>query len=407
MPSSLSKLKEKINVKETIILVVVAVFIFLLVRMMFGGLFGISLVVIENGPHSSMWPTYDKGDMFLINKCAPEKIQMGDVIVYKSETFYSNGILIIHRVINITIYNKDSNPQYYYRVSGDNPYTNDRVDDFNSTTSLIPYKSVLGKTVLLIPKIGYLRLWLTESPVFRYLLLGLLLLFAAYLIFYPDKDDEKRKTEKNVEDTEEFKEGEKEKFEKSEKINDETKEKQKGLKKEKLKLFIKESWEKTKQYFKELITVKQKRRKLIIYTSAILVLIIAVPAIDALIRYPNLTTRITGVELLVGDDRTSTENIIYFPLIVHFTHDGSWNTIFKEFTIYGIQNGSVLSTMKWYSFYQKEGDLRIGGSLVFNADDFDRDSSLIIQINYTISYHFGHSQSYDFVKTFDPPFTII
>ncbi|MHA1224662.1 MAG: hypothetical protein ACTSP3_15675 [Candidatus Heimdallarchaeaceae archaeon] len=189
--------------------------------------------------------------MFLINKCAPEKIQMGDVIVYKSETFYSNGILIIHRVINITIYNKDSNPQYYYRVSGDNPYTNDRVDDFNSTTSLIPYKSVLGKTVLLIPKIGYLRLWLTESPVFRYLLLGLLLLFAAYLIFYPDKDDEKRKTEKKVEDTEEFKEGEKEKFEKSEKINDETKEKQKGLKKEKLKLFIKESWEKTKQYFKE------------------------------------------------------------------------------------------------------------------------------------------------------------
>ena len=112
-----------IDVKEVAILFVFGIIIFFVFKMMFGGIFGLSLVVIENGPcpNSSMCPTYDKGDMFLINKVAPEKIELGDVIVYESSF---DGKLIIHRVINITIDGSD----YTYRVSGDNYETNDRID---------------------------------------------------------------------------------------------------------------------------------------------------------------------------------------------------------------------------------------------------------------------------------------
>ena len=88
-------------------MIIAGIIIFLVVKMMFGGILGVSLVVIENGPcpNSSMCPTYDQGDMFLINKADPDKIEIGDVIVYNSDYHFSE-FLIIHRVVNITIIKK-------------------------------------------------------------------------------------------------------------------------------------------------------------------------------------------------------------------------------------------------------------------------------------------------------------
>ncbi|MHA1954886.1 MAG: S26 family signal peptidase, partial [Candidatus Heimdallarchaeaceae archaeon] len=103
MSSSLIKFLKKIDIKETALMIVIGIALFFLIKMMFGGVLGVSLVVIENGPcpNSSMCPTYDQGDMFLIFKSKPENIQLGDVIVYESATVYSRGTLIIHRVVNI------------------------------------------------------------------------------------------------------------------------------------------------------------------------------------------------------------------------------------------------------------------------------------------------------------------
>ena len=133
MSSTLAKIKNKINIKETTLMIVLALVLFFVVKMMFGGVFGISLVVIENGPcpNSSMCPVYDQGDMFLIYKSAPENIELGDVIVYESENGFSTGILIIHRVVNITILDNGGVNQYYYRVSGDNKDSNQDIDNFN------------------------------------------------------------------------------------------------------------------------------------------------------------------------------------------------------------------------------------------------------------------------------------
>ncbi|MBY8999805.1 MAG: signal peptidase I, partial [Candidatus Heimdallarchaeota archaeon] len=362
MSSTLAKLKEKINIKEAIVMVVLALLLFFLVKMMFGGIFGTSLVVIENGPcpQSSMCPVYDQGDMFLIYKSAPENIELGDVIVYESENGFSTGILIIHRVVNITIIDAGAGDQYFFRVSGDNKDSNQAIDDFNSTTSLIPYENIVGKTVLLIPKIGYLRLWLSDSPVFRYLLIGLLVAAAIYLIFVPDKKKE-----------DETKDGESG-GEKSKEIVEETSEKdeEKPETKKPFLVVFKESiirwWEKTKKNFIEIFTVKKKRTKLIIYTSIIIAIIIAIPILDAIITSPGVETGINDVDPKGLRYNLLDEGIIYLPMTIHFNHDGSYDAILKSFDIYGIQAGEVIGHMRWYSFYQKEGALQIGSTLVFN-----------------------------------------
>ena len=77
------------------------------------------------------------------------------------------------------------------------------------------------------------------------------------------------------------------------------------------------------------------------------------------------------------------------------------NTILKEFTIYGIQNNETISTSRWYSYYQKEGDLLIGGSLIFNSDEFDSNSTLTIRIDYTIKYRYRAAESFSYSEDFD------
>ncbi len=389
MSSTIAKIKKKINIKETITMVVLALVLFFFVKMMFGGIFGISLVVIENGPcpNSSMCPVYDQGDMFLLIKSAPEDIELGDVIVYVSEYKRLTGKLIIHRVVNITVVEKGEGIQYYYRVSGDNKDSNQEIDHFNSTSSLIPYGNVVRKTVFLIPKVGYLRLWLSDSPVFRYILIGALIAVAAYLIFVPDKkkeDEEKEGKESKEESAEE-------KADTSD-IKDGGDDKSPPAKKSLQTVFKEKTivwWEKTKNSFIELFTVKKKRIKLIIYTSIIILIIIAIPILDAIITSPGIETGIDDVDPKGLRFNYSEEGILYLPMTVHFKHDGSYDAILKSFDIYGIQDGEIIGHMHWYSFYQKEGDLLIGSTLVFNVDEYNSSLLLTIKITYAIYYRFG------------------
>jgi signal peptidase I len=391
MSSTLDKIKKKINIKEATLMIVLVLFLFFFVKMMFGGIFGISLVVIENGPcstdPSSMCPVYDQGDMFLLIKSAPEDIELGDVIVYESEYGSSTGVLIIHRIVNITVIDEGGSDQYYFRVSGDNEASNQHIDHFNSTSSLIPYENVVGKTVFLIPKVGYLRLWLSESPVFRYTLIGALIAVAAYLIFVPDKkkEDEDKEGENSKEESAENQKEDSDCKDGGDDKSPPTKKPLQTVFKEKLT----DWWEDTKKSFIELFTVKKKRIKLIIYTSVIVLLIIAVPILDAIITSPGLETGIDDVDPKGLRYDYLGEGIVYLPMTVHFKHDGSYDAILKSFDLYGIQDGKIIGHMYWYSFYQKEGDLLIGSTLVFNVDEYNSSLLLTIKITYTIYYRFG------------------
>lgn len=372
-----------IDTKEVAILIIFGLIIFIIFKMMLGGIFGLSLVVIENGPQSSMWPTYDQGDMFLIYKCSPEKIELGDVIVYVSDTPMSRGTLIIHRVVNITKEDIGNGLEYFFRVSGDNPNSNNYADSYDGLTSLIPYEAVVGKTVLLIRKIGYLRLWLADNAAVRYILLAAVILVGAYLILSPDKKKEEEKVA-------------------SEK-SDEMQQKEKKEFKVRIKEYSVTKWKNTKKWFIELFTVKKQRIKLIIFCSIILSLVIFIPVIDNLIRTQGITTGIDDISLL-SSDYYPLEGMVYVPFTIYFKHDGSWNQVLKYFTTEGIQNGTVLATSAWWSFYQVEGDRTLGGSLVFVESEFNSSLALTIKITYTIKHRFGPDLvDLEYEETFLPP----
>ncbi len=379
--SYVKKFISDIDAKEVAVLIIFGLIIFIVFKMMFGGIFGLSLVVIENGPQSSMWPTYDQGDMFLINKCSPEKIDLGDVIVYVSDTHFSSGTLIIHRVVNITTYETANGIEYYYRVSGDNPNSNTYVDDYNSTTTLIPYDAVVGKTVFLIRKIGYLRLWLAENQAVRIILLVAVIGLGGYLILSPDK--KKKEDEAAAEKLEEMEKKDKKEI------------------KVRIKEYFVTNWENSKKWFIELFTVKRQRIKLIIFISVILALVIFIPVIDTAIRTKGVTTEINDIVLLSPDYHV-TEDMVFVPFTIYFNHDGSWNQVLKCFTTEGIQNGTILATAKWYSFYQVEGENTIGGSLVFVENEFNSSLDLTIRIKYSIKYRFGPDLvNLEYEETFD------
>ena len=92
-----------------------------------------------------------KANFFGIDEFNPEEVQVGDVVVYDA-AWYDQPV--IHRVINIT----DINGTTMYVIKGDN---NDRADPYYVKASQIQEKVVtLGDNLVVIPKIGYLSLWL-------------------------------------------------------------------------------------------------------------------------------------------------------------------------------------------------------------------------------------------------------
>ena len=112
-------------------------------------------VVVSGG----MEPAFYRGDIVMVEKANffgidefnPEEVQVGDVVVYDA-AWYDQPV--IHRVINIT----DINGTTMYVIKGDN---NGRADPYYVKASQIQEKVVtLGDNLVVIPKIGYLSLWL-------------------------------------------------------------------------------------------------------------------------------------------------------------------------------------------------------------------------------------------------------
>ena len=107
----------------------------------------------------SMEPAFYRGDIVLVEKADfmgmhefnPSTVQVGDVVVYDA-AWYNQPV--IHRVINIT----DINGTTMYVIKGDN---NDSPDPYYVRASQIQEKVVtVGDNLIVIPKIGYLSLWL-------------------------------------------------------------------------------------------------------------------------------------------------------------------------------------------------------------------------------------------------------
>ena len=125
----------------------------------------ILLIVLVAAQHlnvvvsGSMEPAFYRGDIVLvekadflgINEFNPEDVQIGDVVVYDAKWFDQP---VIHRVIDI----EDINGTTMYKIKGDN---NNAPDPYYVTQSQIKEKVVTwGDNLVVIPKVGYLTLWL-------------------------------------------------------------------------------------------------------------------------------------------------------------------------------------------------------------------------------------------------------
>jgi signal peptidase len=116
------------------------------------------LVVVTS---QSMLPTLHVGDLAVIQARAPDRIGLGDIVVYE-DTTYMVGTAIIHRVTNIQVVNGT----YYYTTKGDN---NTSADPGTRT-----YSEIVGVVVLVIPELGNVSLFLRTPE-------GLLLIVAVFL----------------------------------------------------------------------------------------------------------------------------------------------------------------------------------------------------------------------------------
>ena len=114
------------------------------------------LSVVVSG---SMEPVFYRGDIVLLEKTdffgihefSSDDLKVGDVVVYDAK-WYDQPV--IHRIINIT----EINGSTMYVIKGDN---NDSPDPYYVTPAQINERVVtMGDNLAVIPKIGYLSLWL-------------------------------------------------------------------------------------------------------------------------------------------------------------------------------------------------------------------------------------------------------
>ena len=97
---------------------------------------------------NSMKPEFSRGDIVIvadIDKKIIEKLKIGDIIIYRLE-----NSTVIHRIADI----KESNGELFFRTKGDNNATVDR--------EYVTEEQVLGIVKLVVPKIGYPTVWLSE-----------------------------------------------------------------------------------------------------------------------------------------------------------------------------------------------------------------------------------------------------
>jgi len=107
----------------------------------------------------SMEPVFYRGDIVVvektnfigINEFNPENVNVGDIVVYNAEWFPNP---VIHRVIDKTSINGTT----YFIIKGDN---NELPDPYLVEPSQITERVVtIGEIPFIIPKVGYITLWL-------------------------------------------------------------------------------------------------------------------------------------------------------------------------------------------------------------------------------------------------------
>ncbi len=100
----------------------------------------------------SMEPVYYRGDIIVIKGTDPASIQVGDIVVYKRPY---QDIPIVHRAINII----EEDGALYFVTKGDNNPFEDSYFENGKKFPGVPDYAIMGKSVMKIPKLGYVTIF--------------------------------------------------------------------------------------------------------------------------------------------------------------------------------------------------------------------------------------------------------
>jgi signal peptidase len=106
------------------------------------------MAVVSN----SMVPEFYKGDLVVIKGVDPENLQKGDIVVYHNPL---RNIPIVHRIVDIEYHAG----YLYFFTKGDH---NLRSDQEFGIAPPVREDMIKGRVVLIIPKLGWFRVALTE-----------------------------------------------------------------------------------------------------------------------------------------------------------------------------------------------------------------------------------------------------
>lgn len=348
-----------------------AAIIAILMKLILFNLLGASLVIIENGPNSSMEPTYYKGDLFVLTKPDASEFERGDIMVYEN----AKNELIIHRIVDI----KEVNGTTYFRVSGDNPTRNNNIDPFTTEIGIswIPYSSTVGRALFFIPSIGYLSLWMSPDEdgsgggAARIVYFGLIIAAVALLVWPGSDEEEKEKEEEEQQEQKEEVNSAKipeeegmENGEDSVSVVTEDTNVTKGSGKSNPSLVDKLRRFSDPDNFKTL----GRREQIGIVAVGIMLILLLPIALDYLNFHPSMETEMTGVGLWVDPfDSVDGEHVVFARFT--FTQDGSWRHSIQDVEVKLIQDGTVLGRYVWHAFYEMEGEYMVGVAIIYDPSE--------------------------------------
>jgi len=103
---------------------------------------------------------FNKGDIIILFGKNLEKIKQGDIIVFKSHKTRPKPDPIIHRVVKI----KDEDNNYFQTKGDNNPNSIENKCDPTGCINEIEIgkNQFVGKAVMKIPYLGYVKIWATD-----------------------------------------------------------------------------------------------------------------------------------------------------------------------------------------------------------------------------------------------------
>jgi signal peptidase len=115
-----------------------------------------------------MEPAFFRGDILFLYM-GKDKFRVGEIIVF---TVNNRPIPIVHRVLEV---HDRPNGDQDILTKGDNNEVDDRgLYDQKSKQLWLKKSDVMGRAKAFLPQVGMVTIWLTEYPMLKYLVIGLM-----------------------------------------------------------------------------------------------------------------------------------------------------------------------------------------------------------------------------------------